>query len=59
MLQEVGSEGEERGKWCLLVVLLGSRADEVVAEELVGIDEVVGGKEDRCLLGRSGVVSGG
>ena len=58
VLKEVGGQGEERGEWALFVVLFGGGADEMVAEELVGVDEVVGGEEDGCLLGRTGIVSG-
>ena len=55
VLHEIGGEGNEGGErsfvagvWAAFCVFVGCRAgDELEAKELVGVSEVVGGKEDR------------
>lgn len=43
MLEEIRSQGEEAGKGGFGMLLFGGEGDEDVAEELVGVGEVVGG----------------
>ena len=53
MLEEVRSQGEEAGKGGFYMLLFGCEGDEDVAEELVGMGEVVSGEQDGSFRARS------
>lgn len=54
MVQKIGGQGEEACERRFLVLFFRGSCDQVIAEKLVRIGEVVGCEKDSSLLGRTG-----